>query len=91
MLIAIVLWGCARGLNPSDTAAVDAAFSKYENSEGKTIFREKCAKCHGYRLPETRTAEKWPHVIDEMAPKAKLNEEQKAAVLAFVTKYAKAS
>lgn len=90
-LIAVVLYGCAGGLNPKDTAAVEAAFSKYEESDGKAIFKEKCAKCHGYRLPETRTTEKWPGIIDRMARKAKLTEDQKAAVLAFVTKHGKTS
>lgn len=90
-LIAVLLWGCARGINPNDTAKVEAAFSKYEDSDGKTIFREKCAKCHGYRVPETKTADKWPKTIDKMAPKAKLTADQKAAVLAFVTKHAKVS
>lgn len=91
LLVAIVLVGCAKGLNPNDTEKVEAAFSKYESSEGKTIFREKCAKCHGYRLPETRTAERWPGIIDRMAKKAKLTDDQKQSVLAFVTKQAKAS
>lgn len=90
-LIAMMLYGCSAGLNPKDTAAVEAAFSKYEDSNGKAIFKEKCARCHRYRLPETRTAEKWPGIIDRMAKKAKLNEDQKAAVLAFVTEHAKAS
>lgn len=91
MLVAIVLAGCAKGLNPNNTAKVEAAFAKYEDSEGKAIFREKCAKCHGYMLPETRTAEKWPNILDRMAKKAKLTDEQKEAVVAFVTAHAKAS
>ncbi|MGX5818532.1 c-type cytochrome [Chitinophaga lutea] len=91
MFIAVVLWSCSPGLSPKNTAKVEAAFSKYDDSEGKTLFKEKCARCHGYRLPETRTADKWPGIIDKMAPKAKLTSEQKEAVLAFVTKYAKAS
>ncbi len=90
-LIAIVLWGCAGGLNPKNTEKVNAAFAKYEDSDGKAIFREKCAKCHGYKLPETKTAEKWPGIIDRMAKKAKLTDDQKSDVLAFVTKHAKAS
>jgi cytochrome c2 len=91
MLVAIVLVGCAKGLSPEDTAKVDAAFAKYDDSEGKSVFREKCAKCHSYKLPETRTAEKWPGIMDRMARKAKLTADQKDAVLAFVTKHAKAS
>ncbi|RPE14008.1 hypothetical protein EGT74_11000 [Chitinophaga lutea] len=90
-LMATLLWACSPGLNPENTAKVEEAFAKYEDSPGKTVFRDKCAKCHGYRLPETRLAEKWPKTIDKMAPKAKLTDDQKAAVLAFVTKYAKAS
>lgn len=90
-LIAITLWACSPGLNPNNTAKVEEAFSKYDDSDGKSVFKEKCAKCHGYRLPETRTAEKWPKTMDRMAPKAKLTDDQKAAVLAFVTKYAKTS
>ncbi len=90
-LIAVVLWGCAGGLNPKNTEKVEAAFAKYEDSDGKAIFREKCAKCHNYKLPETKTAEKWPGIMDRMARKAKLNDDQKAAVVAFVTKHAKAS
>lgn len=90
-VLAIVLVACSPGLNPNNTEKVEAAFSKYESSEGKTIFREKCAKCHGYRLPETRMADRWPGIIDRMAKKAKLTDDQKQAVLAFVTKHAKAS
>ena len=58
---------------PEDTAKVDAAFAKYDDSEGKSLFREKCAKCHAYKLPETRTAEKWPGIVDRMAKKSKIN------------------
>lgn len=90
-LMATLLWACSPGLNPNNTAKVEEAFAKYDDSQGKTVFRDKCAKCHGYRLPETRTAEKWPKTIDKMAPKAKLTADEKAAVLAFVTKHAKTS
>lgn len=88
MLLAILVWGCSKSTSP---AATEAAFSKYEDSEGKSVFREKCGKCHRYKLPETHTASSWPGIVDKMARKAKLSDDQKAAVLAFVTKHAKAS
>lgn len=91
LVLAVVLVACSPGLSPKNTEKVEAAFAKYDESNGKSIFKEKCAKCHGYKLPETRTAEKWPGVIDRMAKKAKLTGDQKEAVLAFVTKYAKGS
>ncbi|MFB6455494.1 c-type cytochrome [Chitinophaga sp. Hz27] len=91
-VIAVVLWGCSKSSTPSDNAArTDAAFAKYPDSDGKTVFRQNCNKCHGYRLPETRTATQWPGIIDKMARKAKLTDDQKAAVLEFVKTNAKAS
>ncbi|WP_143304530.1 cytochrome c [Chitinophaga vietnamensis] len=92
MLIAILLWSCSKGTAPTESAAaVEATFAKYPDSPGKTIYRENCNKCHRYRLPETRTADKWPGIIDKMARKAKLTDEQKAAVLEFVKSNAKAA
>lgn len=90
LLLAVVLYGCSKGIAPSDTAKVQATFAKYPDSEGKQIFLDKCGKCHKYRIPEYYTAEKWPGIIDVMARKAKLNDGQKAAVLDFVKKHAKA-
>lgn len=91
LLLAAVLWGCSPGISPTDTAKVQAAFAKYPDAEGKTLFLEKCGKCHKYRVPEMRTAEQWPGIIDKMAPKAKLTDAQKTAVLEFVKANAKQS
>ncbi|MBV7531686.1 cytochrome c [Chitinophaga sp. sic0106] len=90
--IAVLLWGCSKGTaSPDKAAATEAAFAKYPESDGKMVYRQNCNKCHGYKWPETRTAEKWPGVIDRMARKAKLTDDQKAAVLDFVKTNAKAS
>jgi cytochrome c5 len=91
-VIAVVLWGCSKGTASPDAAAkAEAAFAKYPDAPGKTVYRENCNRCHNYKWPETRTAEKWPGIIDRMARKAKLTDDQKAQVLDFVKANAKAS
>ncbi|MCK7559117.1 hypothetical protein MKQ70_30740 [Chitinophaga sedimenti] len=84
----LLLSACSRNTtNTGQDAAT--AFAKYPASEGKTIFQEKCSRCHKYRMPETRTAEAWGPIMNRMARKARLDDSQKAAVLAFVKEHAK--
>jgi uncharacterized protein YcfL len=52
--------------------------------EGRTIFNTACVSCHSYEKPTSRTEEKWVHILDEMAPKAKLDANQKKKVLEYV-------
>ncbi|ASZ09938.1 hypothetical protein KTO58_26220 [Chitinophaga pendula] len=91
LLLAVILWGCSKGISPTDTAKVKEAFAKYPDGEGKSLFLEKCGKCHKYQLPEFRTADKWTGIMERMAKKAKLTDTQKAAVTEFVKSNAKAS
>lgn len=54
-------------------------------NEGYTIYRfGACAKCHGvsniYRASEAR----WKEIIDNMAPRANLSEDEKDAVYKYV-------
>ncbi|RAJ04115.1 hypothetical protein LX64_02993 [Chitinophaga skermanii] len=84
-VMALLIYSCS----PKSGASSSEKFAKYADSEGKTLFMDKCGRCHGYKLPETRSADKWVKVIDRMAPKARLNADQKAAVLTFVQQYAK--
>ncbi|MBV8255182.1 MAG: cytochrome c [Chitinophaga sp.] len=91
-VIAVLLWGCSKGTVPTESAAAtEAAFARYPDSPGKAIYRQNCNRCHAYKWPESRTVEKWPGIIDKMARKAKLSDDQKAAVLDFVRTNAKAS
>ncbi len=91
LLMTVMLWGCMKGIAPTDTAKVDAAMAKYPDAPGKTIYISHCAHCHKYQLPEFHTSEQWVGIINKMAPKAKLDDSQKAAVLAFVQANAKKS
>jgi cytochrome c5 len=57
--------------------------------EGKTTYKTKCAKCHDTKDPQSYDAAKWVKILDWMAPRAKLDANEKANVLAYVTLYAK--
>jgi hypothetical protein len=56
---------------------------------GKEIFTAKCGKCHELKNPGDYTPTKWIGLINEMAPKAQLTDEEKQHVLAYVQANAK--
>ncbi|RQP07686.1 MAG: hypothetical protein EAS48_11020 [Chryseobacterium sp.] len=62
-----------------NTRQMAAAKSLYENS---------CGKCHVLHAPSEYTAEKWKSIIDWMAPRAKLDEQQKQQVFQYVSAHA---
>jgi cytochrome c1 len=51
---------------------------------GKSIFENQCTKCHGMKKIENYTVEKWEKEINKMAPKAKINAEQKESLRRYV-------
>ncbi len=84
------------GPSPDETATTafnaEEYLAKYDASqieEGKNIYMANCNKCHGYKQPETKPAEKWPKTIEKMGNKAKLTQDQKNLVLAYVVANAK--
>lgn len=56
---------------------------------GKELFLAKCGKCHALKQPETFTSDRWTAIMERMAPKARLNEDEKKNVVAYVHFYAK--
>ena len=58
---------------------------------GKTLFDGNCGKCHAFKKPELFTATNWAAIMDRMAPKARLNDDEKMQVLAYVQHNAKKS
>lgn len=51
---------------------------------GKTIFENSCAKCHDLPDPTKHSAQDWVGIMNWMAPKAKLSEEQHDTVYNYV-------
>ena len=64
----------------ANTAAIEA---------GHTVYTSSCGRCHKLYDPGTYTAESWEPIVNRMAPKARLSEEQTTQVKAYVKANAK--
>ncbi|HUM98313.1 MAG TPA: hypothetical protein PK275_10675 [Chitinophagaceae bacterium] len=51
---------------------------------GKTIFTNRCGRCHGLPDPALFQTNKWESILTIMIPRAKLNQEQAVHVRAYV-------
>lgn len=72
------------GTAASSTIATPSATT--ENiAQGKTVYENNCGKCHALPNPAAYSDEKWVGVMNWMAPKAKLTDEQKAFAYLYVT------
>ena len=74
-------------VNPELMAAAEKRFPGIKASditEGQRFYYSKCGNCHS--LPEitSEKAEKWPKIMDWMAPKANMDEIQKQKTLQYV-------
>lgn len=56
-----------------------------ELAAGKAVFENKCGRCHDLPLPSNYSKEKWKPIMDSMAKKSKLSDEQKDLVYQYVT------
>ena len=56
---------------------------------GKEVYSVKCSKCHEAHEPKEFNEAKWVKLIDWMGPRAKLEANDKEAVLAYVKANAK--
>jgi hypothetical protein len=55
--------------------------------EGHDLFLASCGKggfCHKLPTPKSRTAERWPQILDKMAPKAGLTAAERDSVQRFI-------
>lgn len=56
-----------------------------ELAAGKSLFEAECGKCHDMPVPNHYTKEKWMPIMNSMAKKAKMTEEERDLVYNFVT------
>jgi hypothetical protein len=79
-LLTIAVWSCSHKTTPSQaTATTSPAIDA-----GKSIYIAKCQRCHGLKDPADYTANQWVPILDNMAKKAALTDDEKANVLAYV-------
>jgi mono/diheme cytochrome c family protein len=56
---------------------------------GQSTYNAKCGRCHGLKVVQDYTADRWISIMQVMAPKAGLSETEKANVLEYVKANAK--
>lgn len=66
-------------------AVVEAVELTPELAAGKTIFDNKCGRCHDLPVPNHYSKEKWVPIMNSMAKKAKISEADRDLVYNYVT------
>lgn len=56
---------------------------------GRKVFESNCNKCHELKLPGNYTQLRWVKLVEWMAPKARLTEQEKKQCLAYLQYNAK--
>jgi len=51
---------------------------------GKTIFTNRCGRCHALPDPVQFTAQRWDGILARMTPRARLDKEQEIQVTTFI-------
>jgi len=52
---------------------------------GKSLLEQECQDCHKLYRTTDFGPEQWQHIMDEMAPKAKIPDAQKDQILTYIT------
>ncbi|KPE51420.1 c-type cytochrome [Chryseobacterium indologenes] len=83
LLTGILLASCtpkASAVSPAGPAVSTAE----QIAQGKVIFENSCGKCHKLPDPTSHTSVQWVGIMNSMAPKAKLNDEQHQWVYDYI-------
>lgn len=83
--------GCASRLylpaapNVQKARQADPGITLEQLQTARKLYAIKCSSCHNLHLPREFTSAQWPGILDKMQPKAKITDEQKKLLLAYLT------
>lgn len=80
---AVLLTSCTPKVTTA-TAPKAVTSTAEQIAQGKTIFENSCGRCHKLPDPTKYTSVEWVGIMNSMAPKAKLNDEQHQWVYDYV-------
>ena len=85
IIFAIILGGLGAISCTSKTPqSTSNTISVEKLAQGKTVFENSCGKCHDLPKPTAHNPQDWVGIINSMAPKAKLNDEQHQLVYDYI-------
>ena len=83
-LTSILLASCTPKASTPVAPSGPAVSTAEQIAQGKTIFENACKRCHDLPDPKTYTSVQWVGIMNSMAPKAKLTDEQHQWVYDYV-------
>ncbi|MGZ5209331.1 MAG: cytochrome C [Kaistella sp.] len=85
ILSAIVVFGFLASCTPKPSVVEGTKTNTAENlALGKTVFENSCGRCHDLPTPAAHSAQDWVGIMNAMAPKAKLTDEQHQLVYNYI-------
>ncbi|MDR6515118.1 c-type cytochrome [Chryseobacterium camelliae] len=81
---AVLLISCTPKTQTPTAATGPATSTAEQIAQGKTIFENSCGRCHKLPDPSSHTSVQWVGIMNSMAPKAKLTDEQHQWVYDYI-------
>lgn len=81
-----ILIACSSALYMPSKENVAGNANIEELRKGRTLYVNKCSSCHTLYLPEKYTKAEWTKWVNRMAPKAKITDQEKELIQAYLTK-----
>ncbi|MBV8325939.1 cytochrome C [Chryseobacterium sp.] len=81
---AVLLVSCTPKASTATAAAGSSTSTAEEIAQGKTIFESSCGRCHKLPDPTSHNATQWVGIMNAMAPKAKLTDDQHKWVYDYI-------
>ena len=69
----------------AEEASSKIAITAETLAEGKSLYGMNCAKCHELFDPKSFNAEEWKPIVLRMQPKARISDEQREKIYAYLT------
>ncbi len=91
VVLVIVVVACSPKIKTTTTtpAPVTDPIMLAKITEGKSLYETNCNKCHELHKPGKYNEQQWTKNLNWMAPKAKITDEQKATIFAYLSNNAK--
>ena len=81
---AVLLASCTPKSSAATSAIGPAVSTAEQIAQGKTIFENSCTRCHKLPDPTAHNSVQWVGIMNSMAPKAKLTDEQHQWVYDYI-------
>lgn len=81
---AVLLASCTPKASTATASSGPAVSTAEQIVQGKTIFENSCGRCHKLPDPTSHTSVQWVGIMNSMAPKAKLTDEQHQWVYDYI-------